>query len=99
MSVIQRAVDEISAVEERLEQYDHALVAVRQSLKEMGREKSKMEVTQRNHHELLQTLDNMLVRAKALKQRQSQDKSLGRCMRTAVHGCLMDLGARVSKVN
>ncbi|XP_043211990.1 exocyst complex component 1-like, partial [Amphibalanus amphitrite] len=60
MSVIQRAVDEISAVEERLEQYDHALVAVRQSLKEMGREKSKMEVTQRNHHELLQTLDSML---------------------------------------
>ena len=62
MAVIQRAVDEISAVEDRLEQYDHALVAVRQSLKEMGREKSKMEVTQRNHHELLQTLDSMLVR-------------------------------------
>ncbi|XP_037075507.1 exocyst complex component 1-like [Pollicipes pollicipes] len=60
MSVIQRAVDEISAVEERLEQYDQALVTVRQSLREMGREKSKMEVTQRNHHQLLQTLEGML---------------------------------------
>lgn len=72
MSLLDKALDEVTVIEDRLDAYNDMVQSISGQMGQMKNQESFIQITNKNHITLLQELDKLVVRIKICKINKAQ---------------------------